>query len=49
MFIFMLETRHGSEDGRAVRLYRRSHVYYALPGLATYFIRFGWAVEAHIR
>lgn len=47
MHILMLETRRGSEDGKVVRMFRKDNIYYVMPNLAVYFIRAGWAVEAH--
>ena len=45
MFVLMLFTRRGSEDGFVVRQYIAGESYDMADGLARYFMRSGWAVE----
>ena len=46
MFIFMLSTHRGSEDGLSLRLFRRGEYYDISHTLACSFILRGWAVES---
>lgn len=48
MWIFMLETRRGSEDGHTVRLFEREKRYEVTESLAFEFITKGWAISAEV-